>query len=527
MFFEEASLKHKAHRNQIDKLIGADPHKPPKVKPITELAASSKKFLEKRPKASLEWHGMTGTPMFIQGDLSAPIRGTTSEVSRVFLMENRDLLGISEDLEEFYEIDAFEWEGLQHVRYQQTYQGFPIFGAELLVAVNPNNKVNLIVSDCYKEISLKPEKEPISLKKARQIALEDIGKDAILSGGITYETVIYPSSQGHVKVYHLSIPTQEPLGNWDYFIDVQTGKIVDSFNSIRLLWGSRARIYPENPEETPLETYMLRNLKHPKKLNGYYCKVFNEDSPEAVAGANYRFDYPPENTHFDECQVYYSVEKVYDYFRELGFRGFKVNNPYGKIHNGQLGANVHVGTNYNNAFYHPWTGMIYFGDGSYPPSGLNDLSKEVDVIAHEFTHAVIDEYRRGIGGIDGHALHEGYSDYFACSLMNDDELGEYVAPAPERPGIIRSVDNNDQYPGAPKWPHARGKVWGGACWDLRKEVGQQVADYLIFGSILYMRKIPTFKSAKDWILLIDKLLCGGEYRSVIKKAFETDRGIPV
>ena len=131
-------------------------------------------------------------------------------------------------------------------------------------------------------------------------------------------------------------------------------------------------------------------------------------------------------------------------------------------------------------------------------------------------------------GSEGLALHEGYSDYFACSLTDDPDLGEYVIPAPERAGVIRNCDNNLRYPDAPIEPHARGRVWAGACWDLRKEIGQEVADFLIFGSILiFGTTSPTFKYAKDLLLLIDQYWCGSEYQATIKRIFETERGIPV
>ncbi|MBI4785214.1 MAG: hypothetical protein HY785_28495 [Oscillatoriophycideae cyanobacterium NC_groundwater_1537_Pr4_S-0.65um_50_18] len=180
--------------------------------------------------------------------------------------------------------------------------------------------------------------------------------------------------------------------------------------------------------------------------------------------------------------------------------------------------------------YSSGTGQIYFGDGSYPgnANGLRDLAKEVDVIAHEFTHAVIDEYHPGMFGSEGAALHEGYADYFACSLLDEPDLGEYVVPAPEKVGMIRSCDNDLKYSQTSAEPHNRGQAWAGACWHLRKQLGKEVADFLIFGSMLVLGTTsPTFKYAKDMLLLIDQYWCGSEYKAVIKRIFETEREIPV
>lgn len=529
MFEQESSVRHPANRNRVDAFILNGAAKPAVV------SAESKAFLAQQPGTSLEWNTTTGTPAWIQGKLSAPMAGTVAEVSQFFLMENPGALGLSaEDAEELTEVDAFEWGGLKFIRRQQVHRGLSVFGASVLVGVDDNNQVRMVTSGLHPQISVKRSEKKVSLKEARQIARKDLGEAVELRGHITHEAVLYPTPQGHVEVYHLTVPAENPLGDWEYFINVQNGEIVDSYNSMKFhsfYFAPRARVYPENPDDTPLATVMLRDVKSPyNKLDGQYCKVTNEDAAGAVAGSNYRFDFPPENTHFDECQVYYAGEKVYQYFLDLGFRGFTVNNPYGKANAGQLALNVHVDTNWDNAGYSPYTGQIYFGDGSYPgnPNGFRDLAKEVDVVSHEFTHAVIDEYLPRMFGSEGAALHEGYSDYFAASLTNDPNLGEYLVPAPEKAGILRNCDNNLRYPDAPTEPHDRGRVWAGACWDLRKDLGQEVADFLIFGSILVLGTTsPTFKYAKDMLLLIDQYWCGGEYKATIKRIFEKERGIPV
>ncbi|MDJ0597996.1 MAG: M36 family metallopeptidase [Crocosphaera sp.] len=530
MFEQHSSVNCSANRNNIDALVSDVA-----TAPVSALLAESKDFLVQRSGASLEWNPTTGTPSYIEGKLSKSMPGTPSQVSQVFLAGSLAVLGLSpENDEEFSEIDSFDWGGLEFTRLQQTNQGLPLLGAEVVVGVDAKNRVRIVTSGLRQQSAAKRSDNPIPLEQAKQIASKDLGQDLELRSEITHKTVFYPTQQQYVEAYHLTIPAVIPMGDWEYFIDVQNGDILDSYNSMKshsFYFAPRARVYPENPEETPLATVMLRNVKSPyKQLDGEHCKVINEDAPPAKADDNYRFNYFPGNTHFDECQVYYAVEKVYQYFLDLGFRGFTVNNPYGKANNGQLAANVHIGTNYDNAFYRPSTGQIYFGDGSYPgnPHGLQDLAKEVDVVAHEFTHALIDEYRPGIFGSEGSALHEGYADYFACSLTNDSDLGEYVVPSPEKPGVIRNCDNNLRYPEAPSEPHARGRVWAGACWDLRKEVGKEVADFLIFGSILVLGTTsPTFKYAKDMLLLIDRYWCGGEYRETIKRIFEHEREIPV
>ena len=528
---EEVAKKvfaHKANRNIAAKIIQKR-----SLKPDPSIADEVEKFLTKRPEATPEWNVQTGGVLSITGDLAEPILGTATEVTQRFLAENFKVFGVKENLEDLVEVDRFSLAYLETVKYQQTYENYPIFGAEMLVSIDPQNRVRIVAADNL----IKPEKqakvpEPTSRTEAKQVALEDLGEDTRQRGVIQSDVVWYPSRKDYALTYHFLMPMETPFGDWDYFIDASTGDILDSYNSLRFsVFGPRGKVYMENPDESVVtDTVILKNLKCPYKyLNGTYCKVLNEDAPEAVASSAWAFYYPDNTTHFDEVQLYYAMERTYQYFLRLGFRGFLSKN-----RNKVLTGTVHQGTNYNNAYYSPATGQIYFGDGSGPPGGLNDLSKEVDVVAHEFTHALIDEIRPGISGVDAGGLHEGTADYFACSITNDHFLGEYVLPGP---GGIRDIKNDKKYPNAPNQPHMRGLVWGGACWELRDalnehlkygELGIQIADFLIFASIhLITTPFPTYKYVKDKILLVDQVLCGGEYKSMIKEIFETKRGIPV
>jgi Zn-dependent metalloprotease len=523
----KASLTHKANRHKTAQLIHAR-----SLKPDSQLADEVDKFLLTRPEVSPEWNIQTGGVMTLTGNLAEPLPGSPTEVARSFLMQNFSLLGLKERLEDLSEIDRYTLADIETVKFQQTHQNIPIFGAELLVGVDPDNKVMFVSSEnlVNPEAKIKAP-EPTSRTKAKRIALDDLGKDSKMRGDIQSEVVWFPTEEDYVMSYHFILPMDEPFGDWDYFIDASSGDILDSYNSIRFSsFGPRGLVYMENPDESvEKDNVILKNIKYPYKfLKGYYTRVLNEDAPEAVASSSWAFYFDDANTHFDEVQLYYSMERTCQYFQRLGFRGFLSKN-----RNKVLTGTVHKYTDYDNAFYSPATGQIYFGDGSGPPGGLNHLSREVDVVAHEFTHAVIDEFCPGISGIDAGGLHEGIADYFACSMTNDHYIGEYVVPGS---GGIRDIENDNRYPGAPTQPHARGLVWGGACWKLRdalneyhqyNELSMYIADFLVFNALGIMNhKWPTYKYMKDRMLLVDKYWCGGEYKSTIKNIFETQRGIP-
>jgi Zn-dependent metalloprotease len=533
------SLSHKANRNKAAKMIqerriSADPQQAEEVQ----------KFVKRRPNIEVMWNSNTGFLRALGGEISDPELPGLAEMTfqaagDYFLLRNSSVFGVEKDLKNFSRTDQFSLDTLEAVRYQQTIQGFKVYGAGLTLCLDNMRKVRIVVADTIIHSDIKSEDKVRSLKEAKDVAINDLGKDIVLRDGIVNETVFYPSEKEYVKSYHLTIPSDEPLGDWDYFIDASSLDILDSFNSLRfattnILFGPRGKVFMENPDKsTVLDNVILRDVNHPYlSLDGKNVRVLNDDGPEATTTAanGYKFYFPENDTHFDEVQLYYAMERTTEYLFRLGFRGF---TRLGR--NGVLTGNVHVGTNFDNAFYSPATGQVSFGDGSYPsPGGFKDLSKEIDVVTHEMGHAVIDEYAPGISGADAFAYHEGQADYFACSMTNDHFLGEYVTPGA---GSLRDTINNEKYPGA-GGPHSRGRIWSGACWNLRtklneyvqyNELGYFIADFLIFYGLLLITpgSTPTFKSIKDNILLVDQVLCNQEYRQAIKDAYEVQKNIPV
>lgn len=528
---ESESLEHSAHRNLIDRVVEARPKHVAKA-----IRDSVSKLTRDRTDLKVDVNPATGQIDFIRGISGSGMTGSPAEIASASMADFCDSLGLAPDLSDVIEVDRFEWAGVEHVRFQQTYEGTPMFGRELLVAVDPTKGVSMAAGDIEPAPSIAEEEEVISKKEAIQLAMEDLGDESNLRGQISSEVILYPTAKGFARCYQIMIPAANPLGDWQYFIGTSSADIVDSANLMRfIIWplpytAGRGTVFQENPNEVKT-TGVLRHLRWPyRRLNGRYSRIENDDGPEALGQfPGFKFYYPTNNTHFDEVNCYHAVDRVYRHFDWLGFRGFKINNTYGKSASpkGQMRAHVHTGTNYPNAFYSPATGEIYFGDGNYSntnPNGLRDLARENDVIFHEFGHAVIDEIRPGIVGTDGGALHEAYADYFACSLTDESLLGEWVVPGA---GSIRDLNNNNTYPNAPTSPHQRGLVWGGACWDLRQAVGVEVADYLLFGSLLWLTSTnPTFKYAKDRLLAVDRIFCGREYEKTIRNIFENQRGIP-
>ncbi|MEZ5363651.1 MAG: M36 family metallopeptidase [Bryobacterales bacterium] len=137
-----------------------------------------------------------------------------------------------------------------------------------------------------------------------------------------------------------------------------------------------------------------------------------------------------------------------------------------------------------------------------------------DANIHEYAHAVTDRLVGGPdtstclrGEIQSNAISEGVSDYFAASYFDDPRLGEYLRN--EETGLRLAVmDNNPrtfESLGEPYFQsHADGEIIAAILWDIRKALGQAVADR----SDRPMKPLPcepTFVDFRDAMLAV-----GGE-----------------
>ncbi|MDP7421696.1 MAG: M36 family metallopeptidase [bacterium] len=250
-------------------------------------------------------------------------------------------------------------------------------------------------------------------------------------------------------------------------------------------------------------------MKKTTDFKGLYIRVFNEDVKDASEESG-RYFYDPDNTHFDEVMAYHHVNLIHDYFAALGFHG---------LDKAKLKAKVHVGTDFDNAYFDPWHGGFFFADGKK----LNDLAKEAGVIYHEYTHAVtrkINSLRYGEAG----AMNEAFSDYFACTQDEEPMIGEYCCERLERE-CFRDLESTKHYPeDIQHEPHKDGEIYGSTLWDLRIALGKEVTDLLVHRSRYHLRTGAKFVDGLKALVAVDLDFFKGEHEETIRQVF-AGRGI--
>ncbi len=468
---------------------------------------ASKALHDQAPgRVQIRWNRQTGFPASVRGVLTESQGGTPQEIAGRFLEQHTELFGISQDDTALTYAETTTHRGLQHVHYQQEFHRIPVLGARLSVHIDSANRVCMVNGNYCPGITVDTSTAMISASAAIQAALEAINSQE--HDTPQAELVVFPKDARYIRAYQVSVSSQKPLGDWVFFLDAATGETLDSYNALKFAKG-RGMVYNTNPErDNQVVTTELFDLNDTKTLAGAYFTVKNaaKGASNAVptSAGTYDFLYSePTSPHFDEVMAYYHLSKVARFFRNFG---------YAK-HDAPMLAHVHTpdpetgSADYDNAYYSPLKRALFFGHGEE----LNDLAQEAAVIYHEYTHSVIDALQPLMATSEAGALHEGYADYFGCSLTEDPEIGEYAVKKLGQDHLrdLRQVRTYDTLTKSDV--HGDGEIWGCTCWKIREALGRQVADLLIYESLWYLPPNATFLDAADGILQADAVLFNHEY----------------
>ena len=119
--------------------------------------------------------------------------------------------------------------GFKHIRLEQRYKGLRVVGAECIVHINNRNVIYRINGKYLPDfnISVNPD---IDKDDALQIGIEEHKGKIDLEVRSTPSLLIY---NRHLAYHYvISYESKEP-GQWWYYIDAHTGKIIDRYNNIQ------------------------------------------------------------------------------------------------------------------------------------------------------------------------------------------------------------------------------------------------------------------------------------------------------
>jgi Zn-dependent metalloprotease len=400
---------------------------PPVTDPEAQVAA-----LELLKQESLEVPSVRferGIPRFATMRVSLPDILPDDPVlkANAFLHRYRNLYRLYDPLKQLHLNRIVTDEFGRHMFFGQHRGNTPVLGAELAVHMEGND-VTLTNGNYLDEIPWFPP-PVLDVKRAEEIALENApGADAVLTG----ETRLMYFNMGLITgepdethyTWRVVLRGQDATTgiaeSWLCFVDAHSGGV--------LLYLSQTASHTTDNRTFDIQTA------------GFTNSNFCWDSPPEISDVQWldengaTANYPGGTASFpggddDGDNAFTFSHRVYDYYHS----NFQRHSWNGDINNEDVvEAMVHVGPQFGTA---NWVFNAFYDSGCDHIQFL-DRTVSLDILAHEFTHAVtsnsINSTATSLGLIyngQSGALNESYSDIFAVMIDTGDWLFGEDVPA--------------------------------------------------------------------------------------------------
>ncbi|BDG46103.1 MULTISPECIES: M4 family metallopeptidase [Parageobacillus] len=415
---------------------------------------------------TVTWNKQFQTPEFISGQLLKADVASPNELVYQYINLNKEKFKIYGNAKQTLNLREKRKDelGYTFMRFQQEYEGIPVYGAVVTAHVKDGTLTALsgtLMPELDKKGSLKKEKK-LNAKQARDIAEKDLVEHVTkqvpkYEQGKDTELVVYVyGDDAHLAyVVNLNFLTPEP-GNWIYIVDAENGSILNKFNQIDAAKLENTKTVAGTSSvgvgRGVLGDQKYINTTYSSDYGYYYLQDNTRGNGIFTYDGKYRTTLPgslwadADNQFFasyDAAAVdaHYYAGITYDYYKNVHNRLSYDGN------NAAVRSTVHYSRGYNNAF---WNGsQMVYGDGD--GQTFLPFSGGIDVVGHELTHAVT-EYTAGlIYQNEPGAINESLSDIFGTLIefyanKNPDwEIGEDIYT----PGIsgdsLRSMSDPAKY----------------------------------------------------------------------------------
>jgi len=359
--------------------------------------------------------------------------------------------------------------GNKHIRMSQKYQGLTVVGAEIIVHIDKQNRIFQINGKYLPAPSLSVIPS-IKAETALKIGLDEQQGKPGLRVSSDPKLVIYG---GRLAYFYVIEHNGPDVGQWRYYVDAQTGKLLFRYNNIqyapptpgngshqsisgnRLAGEDGTVVTMMGWLDTPTSNYFMYNFND---LWGIYDVDVGDWEQQATSSWS--------TADRAAVSAGNNFETVQDYVsNEIGFNSFNNAGAFAR-------ANVHEGTNEVNAW---WDGTdFHFGDGD----GVDaDPLTSLDIVAHEYGHALTQYSSNLIYAYESGALNESYSDIVGFTI-------EFYAQPDGRSSYPSSS------PGYSDW------LMGEDCW-LSAEAMRNMRDPMSYSDPSYYRGTYWYHGSLD------------------------------
>ena len=352
------------------------------------------------------------------------------------LQEIHSLLGLRDAKTELRETSVTEDMTGVICHFEQVYQNIPVYGSMVSVWADENGETGLLRADCTwipEDFDCTPA---ISVSEAQSAFLSRCPDSSIdwmayeIQGEEDAEYLcIYDAGDGGTPRLAWRIYAVIKGEECEAVIDASKGTLLH----IRTTGFSAREQSIETVASDLLEKRRLFTVT--KNTSGIYelrdkgRKIIVYDARGSLSDLPGRIVTAKNRNGWDKTSVsaMANLRSVYDYYRDCLGR-YSYNGGLFLAAADTVRAAVHTGIA-DNAYWSGSKSMILIGEGSSSGTFLSrSLAAGEDILAHEFTHAVISEETAleytyyGAAG----AINEGYADIFGCLVEGDWKIGEDV-----------------------------------------------------------------------------------------------------
>ncbi|HEX2569275.1 MAG TPA: M4 family metallopeptidase [Polyangia bacterium] len=348
-----------------------------------------------------------------------PNLATALDISRFHMSQLRVELGLDADHTFRARNMASDELGVNHIRYEQLYQGVRVWGGDAIVHVGADGSLRELTNDLKTNINV-ATRPSLSEAYALDRAHRDLRPQGAYAYKPTAELVVYPRIEERVKAstlrgpggelnaediervvtgytlaYHVRTNLHNGVGEtsqMEYLIDAHTGAILKKWNGLQTAaaTGTGTSQYSgsvsintnsitggwELHDVARAMNYTTYNLNHATSGTG---TVYTDADNGWGDGANYveGSSTTAANGQTAGVDAHFGIGRTYDYYKNIHGRN-GIDNANRATYN-----RVHYSNSYDNAFWDDTCFCMTYGDGS----SFTTLTA-IDVAGHEMTHGV-------------------------------------------------------------------------------------------------------------------------------------------
>jgi Zn-dependent metalloprotease len=484
----------------------ASAQKPKKQKtPSADLIRRWQEFAAHTNARSVSWNPKTGTPEGIFGELSQASRKEPAAAARDFLRANHALFNMRYDTSDLNDAASFETPMGSHARFQQVFEGVPVFGARTTVQFNRDGVV-VAVANTYVPDVFVPSVQP-AINKHEAINAAERAAGSTTEPESAADLVIDAEDETPVLAWRVTVATLGPT--WELFIDAQSGAPIGEPRDINHYVNGTGQIFNVNAvvatrdntlrdlndsatavPDSAYSMVTLGDLQGNGMLDGAYASSSRTKKRVFNSSNNFIFDRTSDG--FSEVMGYYYIDIAERYIQSLGFAN---------INNRQQVFSVNR-FNGDNSFYSPSTTDITYGLG-----GVDD-AEDGEVILHEYGHSIQDNQVPGFGSsLEAGAMGEGFGDYWGASIGAQTSGGfqdlcvadwDATSYSTTNPPCLRRLDSSKHFPeDVAGEVHADGEIWSAALWQIRSSIGAAKADRAILQAHFLLSPSASFNQGAN------------------------------